>query len=357
MKKSAVVRSLGLILGLSALALGPAAAGDEAADIVKRNVAAAGGEARLASVRTLSFSAGGSVFTATPAGTMKVVVPGLPPAVIEVTLVEPGRVRRNRLDGEADISGVDKVRLTLYARLFGGCFTLRNFAAGLRYEGVRRFGPETFHRLGADLPPMTVEFDVGTADGLLRQVALRGANPDGSRYEEFFDMGPYLDVAGVMLPSSWFRSQVGGRGSLSEIAEAAFDAPLETDFFARADVNVGEAKAGAGALEGCVLNLLEERGGFVLVTNWTSGRAVEAGLASGESLTLTIGDLEREAVYYANAAEAAGAGAYKPGARIVTFDPQRGASLMALFYMPAPEEAAAVKAEVKGLSPIAVRKR
>jgi hypothetical protein len=360
MKTSVAARAfllLVLIAGPGLVPLPAAGAADEAADVVKRNVAAAGGEARLAAVQSLSFTAGLNAFTATPSGRMKVVVRGLPPAVLEVTLVEPGRVVRNGLGGPAEVGDVERARLTFYARLFGGCFTLRNFAAGLRSEGPRRFGPQTFHRLRAEIPPMTAEFDVDTAEGLLRQVALRGTNPDGSRYEEFFDMGPYAEVAGVKMPSSWFRSTVGGRGSLSEFAGLAFDLPLEPDFFTKADINAGEVKVGPGSLEGAVLSLLDQGGSFVLLTNWTPEHAAGAGLASGAALRLRVEDLESDAVYFARANEIESANAYQPGARLLTFDPQRGGTLWILYFTPPQEEAAAVKARVKGLSPVAVRLR
>jgi len=330
---------------------------ESVADIVKRNVAAAGGEARLAAVRNLSFTAGGSAYYVTPAGMLKIVVQGLPPAVIEVILVERGLIRRNRLNEMIDTPDIEKTRFSLYAKLFGGCFTIGNFAADLRFEGTRRFGPETFYRLSAAVPPMTVEFDLDTAECLLRQVALRGTNPDGSRYEEFFDMGLYQDFQGVKMPSSWFRSLVGGRGNLSEVSDVSFDVPLDRDFFTTTAVNVGEVKVAAGALEGHILALLDQRGSFVLVTNWTPGQAEKAGLTSGANLALRIEDLEREAVFYAGSSEAESANAYQPGARIVTFDPQRGGTFWILFFVPSAEEAAAIKAKVKGLSPVSVRLR
>lgn len=330
---------------------------ESVADIVKRNVAAAGGEARLALVRNLSFTAGGNDYYVTPAGTLKIVVQGLPPAVIEVILVERGLIRRNRLNEMIDTPDIEKARFALFAKLFGGCFTIRNFAADLRLEGIRRFGPETFYRLSAAVPPMTVEFDLDTSECLLRQVALRGTNPDGSRYEEFFDMGRYQDIQGVKIPSSWFRSLVGGRGNLSEISGVSFDVLLDKNFFTTTAVNAGEVKVAAGALEGQILALLDQRGSFVLVSNWTPGQAEKAGLTSGANLALRIEDLEREAVFYASSSEAESANAYQQGARIMTFDPQRGSTLWILFFAPSDEEAALVKAKVKGLSPMSVRLR
>lgn len=334
-----------------------AAAADDASDVVKRNLAAAGGEARLAAVRSLSFKAGSINYTATPAGTMKAVVEGLPPAVLEAVLVAPGRVVRRRPGGEAEVGELERARLTLYARLFGGGFTLRGFADGLRYDGLRRFGPESFHRVRAEIPPATVEFDLDTAEGLIRQVALRALNPDGSRYEEFFDFGPYQDVQGLRLPGSWFRSTVGGRGSLSEFSDFAFDAPLPPDFFERADINIGEAKVEAGRLEGRTLALLDQGRMHAVVTNWTPGQAAAAGLVSGDPLALIIEGLEYDAVFYASSAEAGAAGAFKPGTRILSYDPEQGETLWAAFLGPSPEDAAAIKKAVKGLSPVAVRKR
>jgi len=360
MSKSIVIGAAVLFLSVSSAAFIQAertSVPESVADIVKRNVAAAGGEARLASIRNLSFTAGENAFYITPAGTMKIVVQGLPPAVIEVVLVDRGLIRRNRLNEMIETPDIEKARFALYAKLFGGCFTIRNFAADLRFEGTRRFGPETFYRLSAAVPPMTVEFDLDTAECLLRQVALRGTNPDGSRYEEFFDMGRYQDIQGVKMPSSWFRSLVGGRGNLSEISGVFFDVPLDKDFFATTAVNAGEVNVSAGVLEGNILALLDQRGSFVLVTNWTPGQAEKAGLTSGAGLVLRIEDLDREAVFYARSNEAESANAYQQGARIMTFDPQRGGTFWILFFAPSAEEAAAVKAKVKGLSPVSVRLR
>jgi hypothetical protein len=360
MRKSAIVWATLLILAVPAAPFGLARPGQAAvsvSDILKRNVAAAGGEERLASLRNLSLTAGGNVFYVTPAGTMKVVVQGLPPAVIEVILVDRDLILRNRLNEMVETPDVEKARFALYAKLFGGCFTLRNFASALRFEGTRRFGPESFYRLSAALPPMTAEFDLDTAGCLLRQVALRGTNPDGSRYEEFFDMGPYRDFQGVKMPSSWFRSLVGGRGNLSEVSDVSFDVPLDRDFFTTTAVNAGEVKVAAGVLEGNILNLLDQGGSFVVVTNWTPGQAEKAGLTSGAGLTLRIGDLEREAVFFARANEADSANAWQSGARIMTFDPQRGNVLWIEFFMPSPEETAAIKEKIKGLGPVAVRLR
>lgn len=358
MKTSALVRSCVLVLGLCAISPGrdlPSA--DDVSDIVRRNIAAAGGAERLAAIRNLSFAAGINAFTVTPAGTMKIVARGLPPAVFEVTLIEPGLIRRNRLNEMVEVLDLEKARLTLYTRLFGGCFTLSNFASGLRFEGTRRFGSETFIRLSAAVPPATVDFDLDTAEGLLRQIALRGTNPDGSRYEEFFDMGPYREVEGVKMPASWFRSQVGGRGEVFEISDVSFNVALDKDFFTTLAVNAGEVKIGEGTLEGHALSVLDQGRSFVLLTNWTPGQAQRAGLVSGSALSLKIEDLECDAVYFARSNEVESANAYQPGAKIVTFDPQRGNTLWILFFSPSPEETAAVKGKVKGLSPISLRVR
>jgi hypothetical protein len=341
----------------SGSAAGPGQAPGSVPEIVRRNVAAAGGEERLAAVRNLSFRSGENLYYLGADGAMKVVIQGLPPAVIAVILADRDGVRENQFGERIDPPAADRARYTLYAKLFGGCFTLRNLASALRFEGIRRFGAETFYRLSADIPPLTVEFDLDTTEGLLRQIALRGTNPDGSRSEEFFDLGPYRDYQGVRMPSSWFQSQVGGRGDLHEISEVGFNVPLDEDFFKTDAVNIGSVAVSPGSLSGCVLNFLDQGGSFVLVTNWTPAQAEQAGLKSGGKLALKVEDLESEAVYYARSSEIESADAYRPGARILSFDPERGNLLWILYFVPSAEETAAVKGKVKGLSPVAVRLR
>jgi len=191
------------------------------------------------------------------------------------------------------------------AKLYAGLFSLAEFEGQLELAGVKSFGPEKFYHLTPKAPagPVAVHFYLRADDFLLKRLVFSGTTPDGDIYEVNYDFGPFEEVEGLKLPLSWFASQVGTRGDLTEMSEVKTNVALDKGFFAKAETNVGRTEASPGQLKGNVLDWNASPFGLTIVTNWTRKDIDAAALRTGDKLALLIGEDEYPLAFYAQSSE------------------------------------------------------
>lgn len=301
-----------------------------AAEVVKRNIEAAGGADVLARVRSLSFVSGADFYAVSADGRMKIRSSFELPVVFQAVLVEPSGIRRNSLGRIEEILGMDRARLRALARLASGAFTLKNFAGPWTSTGVRTYGPRRYYVLRASDDGTGLTFNVDAEDFLVKRLVLDGSEGGGEGWELSIELGPPQAAEGLNVPSMIFLTRPGTSQTASPgprpLAQVKVNEALPPDFFESLEVNAGETQAGPGRLTGRVLGALFEPGDlFVRIfTNWTEEDVRASGLKSGEMLTLRSGGGEFESRFLFVESDAQPEfGIYEAGHSFLTHNPSR----------------------------------
>ncbi|MFQ6108736.1 MAG: hypothetical protein ACE5L7_04200, partial [Candidatus Aminicenantales bacterium] len=282
-------------------------------EIVAKNIQAAGGKEKLAETRYLTFKAGTRTYTISSDGDMKI-TEGKDPVVTEVILVDEEKARRNCFNTLSEYKGMERLNYIVLAKLFSGLFTLSPFESRLHLQGLRSFGPKNHYLLTSRVNGFELDFYLDTEGFHLQRLVMKGYDPEGNKYEVSYDFGPYQDVDGIKIPSSWFFSRVGARGQLIQISDVKRNPPLPEDFFSSLELNVGEVKISDKALKGNIVEFSFQRGMLLIGTNWTRDCIQKAGFQSRDKLLFKVTDRELEIDFYDTSPPR---GAIGPGAKFM----------------------------------------
>lgn len=321
-------------------------------EIVEKNIQAIGGSDKIAEIENFSFRLGPSTYYIASDGQMKITV-GKEPAIREVAVVNQDGVMKNSFNEITEISGIEKARIQCLARLYSGLFTLMNFRDELEFYGLKNFGPEKLYCLTTKIEDLDVSFYVDEEDSLIKRIVFKSYDPKRGKYEVNIDYGPYEEANGVKMPTSWFSSRVGGRGSEFQISDIKMNNKLEEGFLSKLDVNIGEVEVSSGVLKGNVIEFRTFRNNLYIITNWREKDVEKAGLKTKDSLIFLIDDMETEFVFYASGREVPPRSEFTKGARIMFLDRRRGNTYMIYFYA---TEFNQIADKLRPLLPIQVKK-
>jgi hypothetical protein len=322
-------------------------------DILGKNLQASGGLEKIAQVQNVAFKIGSSRYVTASDGRMKVLT-GKDPVVTEAILVDKDKVQRNSFNNITELSGSQKAVYQTLAKLYAGVFTLEKFGKQLQFLGLKSFGPEKLYLLSSKTDGLTVDFFLRADDFLLKRMVFRGLTSEGDKYEVNYDYAPFEQAEGCFVPLSWFSSQVGTRGNLSELTEVKVNQSLDSDFFAKLEVNVGTVTAAAGSLKGNMLDFNTPPNMLSIVTNWTKKDVEQAGLKTNDLLTLTIEGVESELVFYAAANELPPQKVLSQGARVLA-PAQRGGETFVIQFIAT--DTTQIAPKLKVLAPIEIKKK
>lgn len=281
-------------------------------EIVEKNIQAAGGKENLAKVKNYSFKNGLTTYYMSTKGMMKQ-TEGKEPIITEVILVGNSKVKRNRFNNITEFTGLEKSTFQCLAQLRCSLFTLATFKDKLKFTGLKKFGPKKYYMLTTHMDGLEIEFYLDSDEFTLRRMVLNGFDPSQGKYEVNHDFGPYQDIEGAKIPSSWFNSQIGTtRGSSFTISDVKINQALGKNFFTKLDVNVGKVEVQKGALSGNVIEFRFRRSRLQIATNWTDEFIKKAGFEAGDKLILQIGGMDLEIDFYASQPPR---GTIKPGAK------------------------------------------
>jgi len=283
----------GLLVFLCSFLLLYAQANLSVKDIVEKNIQAAGGKEALSEVKNYSFKHDLRTYYMTTSGLMKL-TDGKEPVITEVILVEEDEVKRNCFNNITEMTGFEKSTYQCLAKLRGGFFTLANLKDQLELKGLKNFGPKKLYMLTTNMGDLKVEFYLDSDEFTLRRLVFKGFDQSRGKYEVNHDFGPYQEIDGIKVPSSWYSSQVGTRGSNFGISDVKINPPLDKDFFSSIEVNVGEVKIAEGALSGNIIESSFRRNILQISTNWTDKCIKGAGFKAKDKLVLQMGDREIE---------------------------------------------------------------
>ena len=301
---------------------------DTVRGIVEKNIQAAGGADKISNIKNFCFQDNGTTYYLSSEGQMKM-TSGKDPVITEVILVDQTSVKRNCFNKISDFGPLLEQTYQIRARLYSGLFTLWHFKDDLEFQGKKQFGPKEFHLMTAKAKDLEIEFYVDTKDSLLKRIVFRGHNPDFGKYEINHDIGPYQDVQGLTIPSSWFGSQVGTRGNTYQVSGVKWNLELEEDFFINIDVNVGKTEIFEGILKGNIVDFeLSRRNRIMISTNWTDDCIQRAGFQSEDKLILLIGEMQLEVDFYASQPPRS---AYQEGATLML--PSRGGENFVIYIL------------------------
>jgi hypothetical protein len=323
-----------------------------AKEIVEKNIQAVGGKEALSRVKNYSFKYASITYYMSAAGVMKL-ADGKEPIITEVIIANKDRVRRNCFNKISELTGIQKSMYQSLAKLRCGLYTLVNFRDQLALKGLKSYGAEKHYVLVTKVGDLEVEFYLDAADFRLRRAVFKGYEPSQGKYEVNHDFGPYQEINGAKIPSSWFASQVGTRGSNFEITEVKVNQPLEKDFFSKLEVNVGKVSVAKGELGGNIAWSAYQRNMLIISTNWTDECMRKAGFKTNDKLILQIGDQEVEIDFYEAQFPRESVG---PGSKLMALNPEDPEGENYFVYLISPEyKKLAEKLEV--LLPIKVRSK
>jgi len=322
--------------------------------VVQKNIEASGGKEKISQVKNVSFRAGNTRFLIAASGEVKLST-GKDPVVTEVILVKDGRVMRNSYNTIAEVSDPEKTVYLTLAKLYAGLFSLIKFDGELKLEGLKSFGPEKLYHLTPAKPgAVEVGFFLRPDDFRLKRLVFRGKTAEGDIYEVNTDFGPFEAVEGINMPLSWFSSQVGTRGNLSEITDVKLSQPLPEELFSELKVNVGAIEAGPGHLRGNVLDFNTSPYGLMIATNWRKGDLEKAELRTGDKLSFLVEGIESELVFYASSSEVPSRDELAKGARLMMPMPRGGDTFVLQFVA---VDTAPIASKLAPLTPIEIRKK
>lgn len=351
--KASARRAVGLaffsILGLIVQAQTPLSL----KDILEKNLQASGGREKIVQVQNVAFKIGSSRYVTASDGRMKVLT-GKDPVVTEAILAGRDKVQRNSFNNITELTGIQKAVYQTLAKLYAGVFSLRMFEKELQIQGLKSFGPEKLYQLSTKADGLTVDFFLRADDFLLKRMVFRGLTSEGDKYEVNYDYAPFEQAGGCFVPLSWFSSQVGTRGNLSELTDVKVNQSLDSDFFAKLEVNVGTVTAAAGSLKGNMIDFNTPPNMLSIVTNWTKKDVEQAGLKTNDLLTLTIEGVESELVFYAAVNELPPQNVLSQGARILA-PAQRGGETFVIQFIAT--DTTQIAPKLKVLAPIEIKKK
>ncbi len=339
----------GLLVFLSSFLLLSAQADLSVNDIVEKNIQAAGGQEALSKVKNYSFKHGLKTYYMATSGLMKL-TDGKDPVITEVILVDEDKVKRNCFNKITELVGFVKSTYQCLNKLRSGLFTLINFKDQLEFKGLKSFGPKKHYMLTTDIGELKVEFYLDSDEFTLRRLVFKGFDQYRGKYEVNHDFGPYQEINGIKIPSSWFSSQVGTRGNNYGISDAKINPPLAKDFFSRIEVNVGEVKIVEGSLSGNIIESSFRRNILQISTNWTDECIEGAGFKSKDKLILQVGNKEIEIDFYESFPPRETIG---PGSKFMVLN-RRSANYF--IYLISPEYKQLLE-EMVPLSPIRVKRK
>lgn len=266
-------------------------------ELVEKNILAAGGKGKLEQVENFSFKAGSKTYYMSSEGQMKI-AEGKEPVVTEVILVDMEKVKRNCFNNISEFKGLQKSTYQSLSKLRCGLFTLEKFKDQLEFRGLKTFGPRKHYMLTTKINDLEVDFFLDPEEYTIKRIVYKGFDPEVGKYEVNHDFGPFQDVDGIKIPSSWFSSRVGTRGNLYEISDVKFNQTLDKDFFSKFEVNVGKVKISEGVLIGNIVESIFRRNMLMIGTNWTDEWIKRAGFKAKDKLILKISDMEIEIDFF-----------------------------------------------------------
>jgi len=345
----------GVVVFLAAAFVASAEANLSLKEILNKNVQASGGKATIGQVKSLSFKTGGTRNIVSSAGELKVLT-GKDPIVTEVVLVKGDNVQRNSLNVISNVAEPEKTVYRTLAKLYAGVFSLAKFEGQLKLEGLKSFGPAKLYHLTPKVKSGTVgvHFYLDADDFRLKRLVFQGKTPEGDKYEVNYDFAPFEEAEGLSLPLSWFVSQVGTRGNMTEVTELKANQPMARDFFTKIETNAGKTDSAPGVMKGNVLDFNSSPVGLTIVTNWTKKDVEKAGLRTGDKLTMLLEGDESELAFYALANEIPPQNELAKGARLLAPMPRGGEGLAVRIIG---GDKTSIMAKLKPLAVISVKKK
>jgi len=331
------------------------------ADLVGKNIQAAGGRDKLVQIKNFSFRAESRQYFIAADGTMKTLMGFKPPVTIEAVSVKGDQSSRNFMNQISEVTGNEKLRLKMIAKLYGGAFTLANFSKILSWQGEKSYGAIKFYCLASTESGMQTTFYIDNNDYFIKRVVFSGSDKESGKFEFIYEYDGYKDVSGIRLPTSLFVTQVGFSGnavsSRSEISDIVINPQLDPEFYSRLEINAGEVKTEDGGLRGNILHYDSEGKAIFMLINYTPETMIKTGFKSNDRLLLTYGKIEMPIVYYATQDEAINAGVYSNGAAHLTCG---GSETRGLFYIfisyPSDAEVTRALQDIQPLLPIEIKK-
>lgn len=275
--------------------------------IIKWNVAAAGGVEKLNEIKSASieiYNRGRLYLTAYTQGKIMKIVAGEPPIIQSVILANNDDVKRKTFTSDASLTTRDKCVYICMEKLVSGAFTLRNFQENLTYKGIKKLGPETHYIVESEIVGYTVQINIDTESKLIKRMIIEDNSPDASGYKATYDFLPVVESSGLMIPAGWYECDLGAgataRSTQFDLQNFKINPILEKDFFLKMELNMGSVTSEPGSIKGNIIGMqYSSDGGYGYFTlNIQESDLKKASLNENDKVVFKYGDKEVEATIY-----------------------------------------------------------
>jgi hypothetical protein len=254
--------------------------------VLEKNIKAVGGKEKIESIKNYSFRLNSENYYISCDGIMKI-TKGKKPIIVETIIANENSVKRNCFNKISEFKDFRKALYQCLAKLYSGIFTLSKFKGELIYHGLKKFGIEKLHCLSVKKEDIRANFYIDSQEFILKRIVFEGYE-NGEKVEINYDFGPYKEVNGIRIPSSWYVSQIGARGKVYKISKFKINLDLSEDYFKKLEINAGKVEISDGELKGNIIDFNFSRGRLIIQTNWIGEHFEKAGFKSDENLILKI---------------------------------------------------------------------
>lgn len=271
-------------------------------EVIRKNIEATGGIQKIKALGGISYE------IALPPpfkdvnkvllkdGKLIKVLTGSLPLVEKIVLFDGKEFKTKGFGVKPTLREIDKCELKCFAALAGGGFSLANLKDKLTLKGVKRYGPEKNYVMESQVQGHQLRIFVDAKSFLLRRMEIQNQADKIDQYKMIYEFGEPKEVAGLQIPLSFFKTDVGaGAGNSPEI-----DATLRNfktgikfgkDFTSNMDLNFGNTSVKKYKIGGNLISFVyfEQAKQSAIYTNLTTETLKKSQFKTGNEIVVEMG--------------------------------------------------------------------
>lgn len=281
--------------------------------ILKKNIEASGGLEFIKKISSVSYELIGTQSPGSKPRKYLIgvkdkikVLEGTPPLIDKAIVLNDNRILIDSADGSITPDNINKMELYCFSRLINGNFSLYNFSGILEKIGLKKTGDFESYVLRTKYNSSDILFYLDSTTFLLTQMIIEQQSGSSMSFKTIYDFYPKGDVNGYMIPTGFYKSEIGNENSLNygygdEYLFRNFkqNEKFADDEFDKALLNFGEVSFSDKKVNGNVIaasyNGQVKRG--VFYTNIKADVLEKAGIKEKDILNFEIGDKKFQSVY------------------------------------------------------------
>lgn len=230
---------------------------------------------------------------------------GVGPYTERVLIIKDGEIKDHNFLTDDPLSHYEKVKLTCFAKLISGAFTLIRFKDELSFAGTEKYGLKTYHILETSMYDHQIFLYLESDTFLLGRMVLTGRTASDVLYDSMYDFTDPVEVEGVSMPGYWMHSFLGAEGTeegRNRIEGLQFNTEIEDDFWDDASLHFGSVEVKDGVITGNVVEsyLHSRLQWMIMPTNIRWEDMARLDLEQHDDLIVTVEGTDYAGIYFPN---------------------------------------------------------